>query len=41
VMVSAITEAILYPDMTPAAASGLDGDQLVEGLSELLESDSV
>ena len=41
VMVSAITEAILYPDMTPAAASGLDGDLLVEGLSELLESYSV
>jgi AcrR family transcriptional regulator len=38
VMVSAITEAILYPDMTPAAALGLDGDLLVEGLSKLLES---
>ena len=38
VMVSAITEAILYPDMTPFAASGLDGNQLVEGLTELLES---
>ena len=38
VMVSAITEAILYPDMTPASPSGLDGDLLVEGLSELLES---
>lgn len=41
VMVSAITEAILYPDMTPAAASGLDSDLLVEGLSELLESYTV
>lgn len=37
VMVSAITEAILYPDMTPAAASGMHKDLLVDGLSELLE----
>ena len=38
VMVSAIIEAILYPDMTPAAASGLDEGRLVEGLSEMLAS---
>lgn len=38
VMVSAITEAMLYPDLTPAAAAGLDREQLIEGLSELLKS---
>jgi AcrR family transcriptional regulator len=37
VMVSAITEAILYPDMTPAAASGLNRKQLIEELAELLK----
>lgn len=37
VMVSAIIEAVLYPDMTPGAASGLGGDLLVDELSELLE----
>ncbi len=37
VMVSAITEAILYPDMTPCAASGLNRKQLIKELSELLK----
>ena len=37
-MVSAITEAIVYPDMTPAAASGLDQGMLVEELTELLKA---
>jgi AcrR family transcriptional regulator len=41
VMVTAITEAVLYPDMTPFAAAGLDRDQLVGELTELLESYSV
>ena len=41
VLVSAITEAILYPDMTPVAASGLNRKHLVEELSELLKSYSV
>jgi AcrR family transcriptional regulator len=38
VMVSAITEAILYPDMTPVAVSGLNRSQLITELSELLKS---
>jgi len=38
VMISAITEAVLYPDMTPVAASGLNRNQLVKELSELLKS---
>lgn len=37
-MVSAITEAILYPDMTPAAASGLSGEEFREELLYLLKS---
>ncbi|MBL4790096.1 MAG: hypothetical protein JKY60_14020 [Kordiimonadaceae bacterium] len=41
VMVSAITEAIVYPDMTPAAASGLEADLFIKGLTELLESYSL
>ncbi len=38
VLVSTITEAVLYPDMTPYAATGLDEAQLIDGLTKLLES---
>lgn len=37
-MVSAITEAIVYPDMTPAATLGLEQSMLVEELTELLKA---
>ncbi len=40
-MVSAITEAIVYPDTTPAAASGLNQGMLVEELTELLKAYSL
>ena len=37
VMVSVITEAVLYPDMTPFAASGLTANQLAKETAELLK----
>ena len=37
-MVSSITEAILYPDMTPGVATGLSQSQLVDELSGMLAS---
>ena len=37
VMVSAITEAILYPDMTPVAGSGLNRKILIEELTNVME----
>lgn len=38
VMVSTITEAVLYPEMTPVAASGLSRNQLANEVTELLKS---
>jgi AcrR family transcriptional regulator len=36
-MVSVITEAVLYSNLTPAVASGLETDQLIDELSNLLK----
>ena len=36
-MVSVITEAVLYSNLTPAVASGLEVDQLIDELSNLLK----
>lgn len=38
VMVSTITEAVLYPDRTPFAASGLSKSQLTKELTNVLKS---
>ena len=38
VMISTTTEAILYPDMTPAVASGIKKNQLIKELALVLRS---